>query len=198
MCLGPFVAAAPLRPISVTMSLPAGLLLFAATVIGMEAVAYALHRWVMHSRLGWVLHESHHRERTGWFERNDWYGVLFAVPSVALIYAGMHGQLGEWAAWVGAGVAAYGVVYFGFHDVIVHGRIAHRIVPRSRYFRRIVQAHKLHHAVSGRDGAVSFGFVYAPPVERLKRQLGASSKAEVRAPKGQAQGASKDRSAERI
>jgi beta-carotene 3-hydroxylase len=168
------------------MSLPAGLALFVLTVVVMEAVAYALHRWVMHSRLGWTLHESHHRERTGWFERNDLYGILFAIPSALLIYGGVHGQLGGWATWVGWGVAFYGLIYFGFHDVIVHGRIAHRIVPRSRYFKRIVQAHKLHHAVRGRQGAVSFGFVYAPPVERLKRALAASDLAEVRAPKGRA------------
>lgn len=180
------------------MNAAAGLALFCTTIVFMEAVAYALHRWVMHSRLGWRLHESHHRERTGWFEANDWYGVLFALPSVALIYAGVHGQLGGWAAWVGAGVAAYGLVYFGFHDVIVHGRIAHRIVPRSRYFRRIVQAHKLHHAVHGREGAVSFGFVYAPPVERLKRALATSAKAEVRAPKGRAAGESTSPSVEQV
>ena len=180
------------------MSLPLGLLLFAATVIGMEAVAYGLHRWVMHSRVGWRLHESHHRERTGWFEANDLYGILFALPSIALIYAGVHSQMGTWAAWVGAGIAAYGIVYFGFHDVIVHGRVAHRIVPRSRYFKRIVQAHKLHHAVRGREGAVSFGFVYAPPVERLKQALGASAKAEVRAPRGRCADESTDRNVERV
>jgi beta-carotene 3-hydroxylase len=176
------------------MSLIAGLLLFVATVIATEVVAYVLHRWVMHSRLGWKLHESHHRERTGWFERNDWYGVLFALPSVALIYGGMHGQLGAWAAWVGAGVAAYGIIYFGFHDVIVHGRLPHRIVPRSTYFKRIVQAHKLHHAVESRDGAVSYGFLYAPPVDALKQALKASAEAKVRAAKGE----SRDRSATKI
>jgi beta-carotene 3-hydroxylase len=150
------------------MSLLAGLLLFVGTVIVMEAVAYALHRWVMHSRLGWTLHQSHHRERTGWFERNDLYGVLFAIPSVLLIYAGLHGQLGDWATWVGAGIAFYGLIYFGFHDVIVHGR-------------------ELHHAVESRDGAVSFGFIYAPRVERLKQALAASRKAEVRAPRRRAE-----------
>jgi len=166
------------------MSLPAGLLLFVGTVIVMEAAAYVLHRWVMHSRLGWTLHRSHHRERKGWFERNDLYGIVFAIPSVLLIYAGMHDRLGEWATWIGAGIAFYGLIYFGFHDVIVHGRIAHRVVPRSRYFKRIVQAHKLHHAVESRDGAVSYGFIYAPPVERLKQALSASRTAAVRAPKG--------------
>ena len=178
------------------MSLLSGLGLFVLTVVLMEGFAYAIHRWVMHSRIGWVLHESHHRERKGWFERNDLYAVIFAAPSVLLIWGGVNAGWGDWALWVGAGVAFYGVIYFGFHDVIVHGRIAHRIVPRSTYFKRIVQAHKLHHAVESRDGAVSFGFIYAPPVDALKRQLAASRKAEVRAPKGRAAAESTDRHAE--
>ena len=40
----------------------------------MEGVAYATHRWVMHGRLGWWLHASHHRRGTGRFELNDLYG----------------------------------------------------------------------------------------------------------------------------
>ena len=166
------------------MSLIDGLALFAATVLAMEGVAYVIHRWVMHSPLGWRLHESHHRERDGWFELNDLYAVIFAAPSVLLIYGGANLNWGDWSLWVGAGVAFYGVIYFGFHDVIVHGRVSHRIVPRSNYFKRIVQAHKLHHTVESRDGAVSFGFIYAPSVERLKRKLVESRSARVRAPKG--------------
>jgi beta-carotene 3-hydroxylase len=172
-----------------TMSVPLGLVLFAVTVLAMEGVAYALHRWVMHSRLGWTLHQSHHRDRHGLFEANDLYAVIFAAPSIVLIYAGMQGMLGPWANWVGAGIAAYGAIYFGFHDVIVHRRIAHRLVPRSPWFKRIVQAHRLHHAVESRDGGISFGFLWAPPVERLKAALADRQHAGVRAPKGPRQGA---------
>jgi beta-carotene 3-hydroxylase len=138
----------------------------------------------MQSRLGWILHASHHREREGRFEANDLYALIFAAPSVALIYLAGQGQLGAWANWVGAGVAVYGAIYFGFHDIIVHRRIAHRVVPRSAYLRRIVQAHRLHHAVERRDGGISFGFLWAPPIERLKAALGASGREGVRAPKG--------------
>ncbi len=166
------------------MSLILGLLLFAATVAFMEGFAYVMHRWVMHGRLGWVLHASHHRLRTGRFELNDLYGVIFAVPSIVLIYGGVQGGWGDWAAWTGAGIAAYGAIYFGFHDVIVHRRIAHRIVPRSNYFKRIVQAHSIHHIVESREGTVSFGFIYAPPVERLKAQLATIAGARVRPPRG--------------
>lgn len=166
------------------MPLISGLLLFAATVAGMELFAYAMHRWVMHGRLGWVLHESHHRPRMGRFELNDLYGVIFAIPSILLIYGGVQGGWGDGATWVGAGIAAYGAIYFGFHDVIVHRRLAHRIVPRSTYFKRIVQAHRIHHIVESREGTVSFGFLYAPPVDVLKARLGGREKAQVRAPKG--------------
>ena len=121
----------------------------------------------------------------GRFELNDLYGVIFAVPSIVLLYGGVQGGWGDWATWVGAGIAGYGAIYFGFHDVIVHRRVAHRIVPRSTYFKRIVQAHRIHHAVESREGTVSFGFIYAPPVEALKARAGErASEARVRRPRG--------------
>lgn len=160
-----------------------GLLLFVATVVAMEAVAYAAHRWVMHGP-GWFLHASHHRPRTGRFEANDLYAVIFAVPSITLIFGGVNLAWGAWAIWVGAGIAAYGAIYFGFHDVIVHKRIAHRYVARSPYMKRIVQAHRLHHAVETKEGTVSFGFLWAPPAETLKAELKRRERAGVRAPAG--------------
>jgi beta-carotene 3-hydroxylase len=147
-----------------------GLFLFLATIAVMEGVAYAAHRWIMHGP-GWFLHESHHRPRLGNWELNDLYAVIFAVPSILLIYAGV--QLDWWPGltWIGAGVAGYGAIYFGFHDVIVHRRIAHRYVARSGYMKRIIQAHRLHHAVEDKHGTVSFGFLWAPPADELKAQL---------------------------
>lgn len=152
------------------MSLWLGLLLFFVTIAAMEGVAYAAHRWVMHGP-GWFLHASHHRERTGMFEANDWYAVIFAIPSILLFWWGIGLGHGAGYAWIGGGIAAYGAIYFGFHDVIVHRRIAHRYVPRSSYMKRIVQAHRLHHAIEAKDGTVSFGFLYAPPAQVLKARL---------------------------
>ena len=155
------------------MQLLPGLLLFVATVAVMEGVAYVAHRWVMHGP-GWFLHASHHAPRDGNWELNDLYAVIFAIPSFALLLGGV--QLGWWPGftWVGAGVAAYGAIYFGFHDVIVHRRLAHRYVPRSSYMKRIVQAHRLHHAVTTKRGTVSFGFLWAPDPRRLKAALQSS------------------------
>jgi beta-carotene 3-hydroxylase len=158
-----------------------GILLFLGTILAMEGVAYVAHRWVMHGP-GWFLHASHHRERTGMFEANDWYAAIFAVPSIVLLWGGVQSDWGTWAAWVGAGIAAYGAIYFGFHDVIVHRRIATRYLPKSDYMRRIIQAHRLHHAVETRRGTVSFGFLWAPEPRVLKRQLRENS--GIRAPRG--------------
>src|SRR6187200_87208 len=153
------------------MPLIFGLLLFVGTVAFMEGFAYVMHRWVMHGRIGWLLHASHHRPRAGWFELNDLYGVIFAMPSIVLLWGGVEGGWGAWASWIGAGIAAYGAIYFGFHDVIVHRRVAHRYVPRSGYMKRIIQAHRLHHAVESKHGTVSFGFLWAPRADVLKAEL---------------------------
>lgn len=152
----------------------AGILIAFATVLGMELFAYVMHRWVMHGLL-WSLHASHHAPREGLFEKNDWFAVIFALPSVLCIFAGT--QLGWHPAftWVGIGICLYGAIYFIFHDIIVHRRVKHGWRPKSAYMRRIIQAHRLHHAVETKDGTVSFGFLYAPPVRRLKAQLKASS-----------------------
>ena len=164
-----------------TMSWPAAALLFLATVLAMEVFAYAMHRWVMHGP-GWFLHASHHRARPGAWEWNDLYAVIFAVPSIVLLLGGV--QLGWWpgCTWIGAGIAAYGAIYFGFHDVIVHERIRTRYLPRSTYMKRIVQAHRLHHAVETKAGTVSFGFLWAPKPEALKAELKRRGRAGVRAP----------------
>lgn len=159
----------------------AGILLFLLTIAAMEGVAYAAHRWIMHGP-GWFLHASHHRPRHGRFEANDLYAAIFALPSILLLLGGVQLGWGDWAVWVGAGIAAYGAIYFGFHDVIVHKRLDHRYLPRSDYMKRIVQAHRLHHAVDTKDGTVSFGFLWAPRPEDLKAEL--ARRGTVRAPRG--------------
>jgi beta-carotene 3-hydroxylase len=158
-----------------------GIVFFLATIAGMEAVAYAAHRWVMHGP-GWFLHASHHRPRAGNWELNDLYAVIFAIPSFVLLLGGV--QLGWWPGftWIGAGIAAYGAIYFGFHDWIVHRRLPGRFVPRSRYMKRIVQAHRLHHAVETKHGTVSFGFLVAPRPEKLSAELKRRAHEGVRAP----------------
>jgi beta-carotene 3-hydroxylase len=137
------------------------------TVLAMELVATLVHRFVMHGR-GWAWHRSHHEPSTGLMERNDLYAVTFALFSLLLFIAG---KWWEPLWWVGAGTVVYGFLYTFVHDGMVHGRFRFFKAPRSGYLKRLVQAHRLHHAVSERDGAVSYGFLYAPPVARLREQV---------------------------
>jgi beta-carotene 3-hydroxylase len=141
---------------------------FLVVFIGMEGVAWALHRYVMHGFL-WVLHESHHRPRSGWFELNDLFGFFFMAVSIGLFLAGTLYYTPLFFA--GLGMTAYGLVYFLIHDVLVHRRVEMGFVPKKGYLRRVYQAHRLHHAVPGKDGAVSFGFVYAVAPEKLAAKL---------------------------
>lgn len=136
------------------------LALFLGAFAGMEGVAFLMHKYVMHGPL-WILHASHHRPRTSWFEANDLFGVFFAVPSIILIYYGTHGAPALLA--LGLGMTTYGAAYFGFHDVVVHRRVTHRYRPEGRYMQRIILAHLVHHKTTTKEGAKSFGFLYASP-----------------------------------
>lgn len=140
------------------------------TTVGvMELVAYSVHRWIMHGSFGWGWHKSHHDEHgdhQSGFEKNDLYGLVFSV-----IAAGLFILSDGWLWWVAVGMTVYGVIYLLLHDCLVHQRWPFRAIPRRGYLRRVYQAHRLHHAVEGREGCVSFGFIYAPPVERLKNEL---------------------------
>jgi beta-carotene 3-hydroxylase len=65
----------------------------------------------------------------------------------------------------------YGFLYFFVHDGLVHKRWPFRVAPKGAYLIRLVQAHRMHHAVQTKEGCVSFGFLYAPPLKQLKEEL---------------------------
>ncbi|MDU6410259.1 MAG: beta-carotene hydroxylase [Yersiniaceae bacterium] len=138
------------------------------TVVAMEIIAALSHKYIMHG-WGWGWHHSHHAPHTSWFELNDLYAVLFAVLAIVLIALG---TAGYWPLqWIGAGMTLYGLLYFIVHDGLVHQRWPFRYIPRRGYLKRLYLAHRLHHAVRGREGCVSFGFLYAPPVAKLQAIL---------------------------
>ena len=139
-----------------------------ASVIGMEVFAWAIHKYVMHSKWGWGWHESHHTDTHGPFERNDLYAVCFSVIAAGLFIWGM-----SWppAFFIGVGLSIYGLLYAFVHDGLVHQRWPFFVKVRGKYMKRLVQAHRIHHATHGRDGAVSFGFLYAEDVRKLKARL---------------------------
>lgn len=146
------------------------LLLFLGAFAFMEGFAWVTHRYVMHG-WGWVWHKSHHEPRHGLFELNDLFAVVFATPAIVCIYLGVHGM--PPLLPIGAGITAYGAMYFMFHDGLVHRRYPVPLNGKSKFWKRLIQAHRIHHAVSTKEGAVSFGFLIAKPVRELKAQLAA-------------------------
>ena len=154
------------------MAILGNLAIVLATVLIMEAVAWAVHKYVMHG-WGWGWHRSHHEPHDDLLEKNDLYAIVFAGLALILILfaSADRGPL----YWIGIGMTLYGFLYFVVHDGLVHQRWPFRYVPRQSYLKRLVQAHRLHHAVEGREDCVSFGFLYAPPVRRLKQELKAKN-----------------------
>jgi beta-carotene 3-hydroxylase len=138
-----------------------------ATILAMELVAATVHRFVMHG-WGWAWHRSHHEPQAGRLERNDLFALVFGALSLLLFVAGRWWPI-LW--WVALGMLGYGLLYGILHDGLVHRRFPFVRTPRNGYIKRLVQAHRLHHAVREKDGAVSFGFLYAPPIAVLRRQL---------------------------
>jgi beta-carotene 3-hydroxylase len=144
-------------------------LIIIAVFLAMEGAAWASHRWIMHG-WGWGWHRSHHEPRTGPFETNDLYAAIGSAVGFGLFLIGW--LTTSWPVYAAAsGVTLYGLAYAVFHDGLVHQRWPFRWVPRHGYLRRLIQAHRLHHAVTSKGGAVSFGFLIAPDPKALAAEL---------------------------
>lgn len=148
-------------------------LIVLASVAAMEWVAWASHKYIMHG-FGWGWHRDHHEPHDNMLEKNDLFGLFGAAMSISMFALGSEWLIGEkawWpATWIGLGILFYGIIYTLVHDGLVHQRYF-EYVPKSGYAKRLVQAHKLHHATIGKEGGVSFGFVLAGDPAKLKAEL---------------------------
>lgn len=142
------------------------ILIVIATFIAMEGVTWCTHRYVMHGFL-WYLHKDHHQPEPGFFEKNDTFFIIFAVPSILLIYFGTYNHT-WWMQAIGFGIMAYGFAYFLVHDVIIHQRFKWFTRTNNRYVRGIRWAHKMHHRHLDRHDGESFGMLYVARKYREK------------------------------
>jgi len=122
--------------------------------LGMEIIAWFVHKYIMHGFL-WSIHRDHHTREHAPLEWNDIFATIFAVPSILLISF----NIPEFNInfYLGIGILLYGIVYFFLHDILVHDRIPLGIMKKfdNSYFRKIRAAHDVHH----HDGA-NYGFVF--------------------------------------
>ena len=130
---------------------------FLMTFIIMEGITWLTHRYVMHGFL-WYLHKDHHQVEPGFFEKNDTFFILFAAPSILLIFLGTYDKV-WWTQSVGFGIMAYGAAYFIVHDVIIHQRFKWFTRSNNEYVRAIRWAHKMHHKHLDRHDGESFGML---------------------------------------
>ena len=128
----------------------------------MEGVAWGAHKYVMHGFL-WVLHRDHHtRENTGFFERNDFFFLLFAAPGILLIYSGVAAGPLDPRLWIGAGISLYGLSYLLMHDLFIHQRFKFPSRVRNPYLLALRKAHRIHHKHLGREEGECFGMLWVP------------------------------------
>lgn len=130
------------------------------TTFVMEFVAWFSHKYIMHGFL-WIWHEDHHKphhEKDGFFEKNDLFFLVFAIPSM---FSFIGGALTEyyWLTAVGIGICIYGAIYFLIHDVYIHQRFKWFRQLDNRYSRGILRAHGAHHAVQTKKNCESFGLL---------------------------------------
>jgi len=142
----------------------------------MEAVAWLSHKYLMHGPL-WKLHRDHHKkELNGFFEHNDFFFLIFAIPGIAALLLGIRNGYNAFF-WIGIGICLYGMMYFLVHDVFIHQRI--RLFHRSDsvYLKAIRRAHKIHHKHLDREDGECFGMLWVP--FKYFREMKSKSKNEI-------------------
>ena len=131
------------------------------TFLAMEAVAWLTHKYVMHGVL-WSLHEDHHKKNpTSFFEKNDYFFLIFAIPGMLCLAVGLYTPY-SYLLYIGLGITLYGIAYFFVHDIFIHQRF--RILRNSDnvYLRGIRRAHKIHHKHLGKEDGECFGMLWVP------------------------------------
>ncbi len=124
----------------------------------MEGITWLTHRFVMHGFL-WYLHKDHHQPAAGFFEKNDAFFLIFAIPSWLCIMLGLQHKI-FWVAAIGFGIALYGLAYFIVHEIIIHQRFKWFGRSNNKYIRAIRWAHKMHHKHLGKVAGESFGMLF--------------------------------------
>jgi beta-carotene 3-hydroxylase len=125
----------------------------------MEFMAWFTHKFIMHGLL-WYLHKDHHQVEPGFFEKNDSFFLIFAVPSAYCYVTGL--MYNDFRLYIGIGISLYGFAYFIIHEIIIHQRFKLWSRLDNRYVKAIRRAHKIHHKYLGKEDGENFGMLIVP------------------------------------
>lgn len=138
------------------------ILVLLGTFLAMEGVAWCTHKFVMHGLL-WNLHEDHHKKNpSSFFEKNDYFFLIFAIPGIIMLAVGTFYQPLHILLFSGAGITLYGFAYFMVHDIFIHQRFKWLRNTDNVYFRAIRRAHKMHHKHLDKEHGECFGMLWVP------------------------------------
>ncbi|MCH2230626.1 MAG: sterol desaturase family protein [Crocinitomicaceae bacterium] len=133
---------------------------FFAAFIGMELIAWSAHKYLMHGIL-WKVHLDHHQPTGKFFQKNDRFFLIFALPSWQCIMLGfIFGSV--LSIGIGFGIALYGICYFLIHEVLIHRRFNWLDNFDNKYFTAVKRAHRVHHEKREKEDGECFGLLYVP------------------------------------
>ncbi len=145
------------------MEIIINILIVIATFFFMEFTAWFAHKYVMHGFL-WVLHEDHHVQTPGFFQKNDAFFLIFAIPSwLFMMFGAMAGF--DFKFYIGLGILLYGIAYFLVHEVLIHKRfkklrkMLFKNIENSNYLKVLLKAHHMHHSHTSKEDGESFGML---------------------------------------
>lgn len=136
-------------------------LIVIAAFMAMEFMAWFTHKYIMHGTM-WHFHKDHHdHSNESFFEKNDIFFLIFAIPSwLGIMFGAMHGF--DFKFYIGIGILLYGIAYFLVHDVVIHQRFKWFSKSENWYVKGIKRAHKIHHKSFGKHDSENFGMLIVP------------------------------------
>lgn len=136
-------------------------ILIIGAFVFMECVAWFTHKYIMHGLL-WRLHKDHHqKDDDHFFEKNDYFFLIFAIPAMILFMIGGSAGL-SYLLWIATGITLYGAAYFLVHDVFIHQRFKLFRNTKNPYLLAIRRAHKMHHKHLDCKEGECFGMLFVP------------------------------------
>lgn len=134
-------------------------------------MAWFTHKFIMHGIL-WNWHEDHHKphfKKHGFWEKNDRFFLVFAIPSFLCYFFGTLLVEYSYLLYVGIGISIYGICYFLVHDVYIHKRFQWFRQLDNYYSKGVLRAHGAHHAKQTKEDCESFGMLFVNPKYYKKR-----------------------------